>query len=165
MDYRSIYDTGKTDDQFRADESHLTLICEIAREIDMQIDSVVAGRLGSRSSARSLLCALGRADGVTQLELSRVTGVKASTVSVALSHMEKSGIVRKECDKYDLRSLRVYLTDEGRELYGSVKMLMNEYSSRALEGISTGDAETLLQLLSRVMRNITPEDERPTFIF
>ena len=102
---------------------------------------------------------------MTQLDLARVTALKASTVSVALSGMEKSGIVYKECDKYDLRSVRVYLTDEGRELYNGVKLLFDEYGRRALEGISSGDVQVLLSLLSRVSQNLTPEDGRRAFIF
>lgn len=165
MDYKSIYDAERVDDRFIVEESHLSLICSIAREIDSRIDSLVSNRLGSRPSARSLLCALGRYDGVTQLDLARVTALKASTVSVALSGMEKSGIVYKECDKYDLRSVRVYLTDEGRELYNGVKLLFDEYGRRALEGISSGDVQVLLSLLSRVSQNLTPEDGRRAFIF
>ena len=64
-----------------------------------------------------LLIALKYKDGQTQKELANFMGRKPATMTVMIQRMEKNGLVRKEQDKEDQRTTRVYITKKGKEEY------------------------------------------------
>ena len=66
-------------------------------------------------TARISLIYLSYKNGVTQQELVRVTQMKASTVSNAIRKMETQGLVTKEENEHDMRSVKIYITSEGRK--------------------------------------------------
>jgi DNA-binding MarR family transcriptional regulator len=49
-------------------------------------------------------------------ELVRVFGIKQSTFTSLLDRLERDGLVRRELNRDDRRSLLVHITDRGREL-------------------------------------------------
>ncbi len=74
-----------------------------------------------QSGARRVLSFLAVRDGVSQLDLIRVTHLKAPTISVALQKLEKDGYVFRRPDEYDLRATRVFLTEKGRALDDKIR--------------------------------------------
>jgi MarR family transcriptional regulator, organic hydroperoxide resistance regulator len=62
------------------------------------------------------LRALWQRDGVIQRELTESVGLMQPTTVAALRSMETRGLVRMEPDKTDRRSIRIFLTSEGRRL-------------------------------------------------
>ena len=68
---------------------------------------------GLSHSYRSIIFHLSRTNGMTQLELSKLTHLKPPTISVTLQKMENDGIVERKNDTKDLRKTIVSLTDRG----------------------------------------------------
>ena len=61
------------------------------------------------------LRALWERDGVIQRELTDYVGLMQPTTVAALRSMQNLGLVRMEPDKTDRRSIRIFLTKEGRD--------------------------------------------------
>jgi DNA-binding MarR family transcriptional regulator len=59
-------------------------------------------------------------------ELVRVFGLKQSTFTSLLDRLERDGLVRRELNPEDRRSLLVHLTDRGRELTTRLNRLLEK---------------------------------------
>jgi DNA-binding MarR family transcriptional regulator len=59
-------------------------------------------------------------------ELVRVFGLKQSTFTSLLDRLERAGLVRRELNPADRRSLLIYLTDRGRELTSRLNRLLEK---------------------------------------
>lgn len=128
----------------RQNESMLTapmLIGMISRMfLNLMRNTDPPGSVLTQNSCRLIIRWLAREDGVSQLELSKRTGLKPPTVSVVLSKLELYGYVRRENATSDGREVRVYLTEKGVEL--------NRQTSDRVK-----NADAIL------MRDVTPEEE------
>jgi DNA-binding MarR family transcriptional regulator len=67
-----------------------------------------------------------------------------------LRRLETCGLVERRQDSEDARSFRVYLTDEGRSLEGSVTRCWEEVEEKAFAGMSVGKRMNLHRLLTKV---------------
>lgn len=113
----------------------------------------------SAHGTRLVLSFLAIRDGVTQLDLVNATHMRASTISVILKKLEDEEIVERKKDKEDLRILRVYLTDKGRELDRINIVRLKETDAAALNGITEDEKEELMRLLSKIRDNLISLDE------
>jgi DNA-binding MarR family transcriptional regulator len=59
-------------------------------------------------------------------ELVRVFGLKQSTFTSLLDRLERAGLVRRELNPADRRSLLIHLTDRGRELTTRLNRLLEK---------------------------------------
>ena len=55
-------------------------------------------------------------DGCKQSEIAQKEHVSAATTTVMLQTMEKNGLIERKSDEKDLRIMRVFITDKGREI-------------------------------------------------
>lgn len=117
---------------------------------------------GLNESYRNLLFHLSREDGVTQLDLSRMTHLKPPTISVTLTKMEAEGYIERKTDENDRRAVRVFLTEKGKAFESASRKLVKSLDARSLEGMSDEEVATLMELLDRIYFNLTgerPEDK------
>ncbi len=158
--------TDKTEKEFAApsDDSPFPRMRHPA-ELIHDIDRLLHNRFTRvippmQRSHRLILMELTHKDDVTQLDLVSATHLKAPTVSVSLQRMEKEGLVRREPDKTDLRAMRVFLTDKGRELDRSIIEKIIEQNHIIDEALSEEELETLRSLLSKVHKYILEGETR-----
>lgn len=64
---------------------------------------------------------LWKEDGRTQKEIAEALKLKPPTVTLILQRMEKAGLVKRQSDPQDLRSIRIYLTKKGKSLEKDVR--------------------------------------------
>jgi DNA-binding MarR family transcriptional regulator len=109
-------------------------------------------KIGIYPGQPPLLFILGKYDGISQKELAEKLSIKAATITVMLSRMEKAKLVERHTDSEDQRISRVYLTEEGRK--------MNVESREALKTIEeecfsnfTVEEKVLLRRLFIQMRD------------
>ena len=114
----------------------------------------------SQQGAHLVLSTLAVSDGTNQLELVRSTHLRPPTVSVILKRMEAEGLVERRSDEKDRRSIRVFLTDKGKELdkqnIGRIKAL----DKTALSGLSDSEIVTLMSLLPKIRDNLLPDESK-----
>lgn len=133
-------------------ESPPMVIHDISRLYDAKMrenDSAM-----QQHSVRHLVMSLSREDGLTQLELARRTHLSTPTISVTAKRLEAQGYVRRVTDENDMRALRVYLTDRGRELVEASHAASEAADGILMEGITPEESRQLLELLGRMRANM-----------
>lgn len=132
------------------------LVNEIARLFHGRMRTFDLDGVMSQDSARQIMRQLNRADGCSQLDLVRVTHLKAPTVSVTLRRMEDEGLVTRRSDELDQRVTRVYLSEKGREHNRLVHERIKGIDAELMQGFSEEESEQLLHFLERMRDNILP---------
>ncbi|MBQ8309506.1 MAG: MarR family transcriptional regulator [Clostridia bacterium] len=135
------------------------LVNEISRLFQARMRQYDLSGVMSQDSARLMMRALSREDGVSQLHLTSVTHLKAPTVSVTLKKMEEEGLVRREQDKLDLRMTRVYLTERGKEHNRGVWDRLQELDATLMKNFTAEETEQMRKLLERMRDNILSSEK------
>jgi len=134
-------------------ETPVTLAIDIARMFDAQLRIEIL-KNGMRASYKQLLYRLSAKDGVTQLDLVKLTKLKAPTISTTLRNMEADGLVRRETDKDDARATRVYITEKGREAEKKIRNAGVKFEKVFLSDVSVAEKEQLTALLGKMKENM-----------
>lgn len=114
--------------------------------------------IGLYRGQQFVLCALWTEEGLTHSDLADRLHVHPATVTNALKRMERAGFLERRPDPEDQRVSRVYLTEEGREIRGSVERVWTQLEEETIEGFSGEERETLERLLERVYENLAGEE-------
>ena len=111
-------------------------------------------KTGMRYSYRHVLKPLMENDSLTQLELVRITKLKAPTISITLRNMEREGIVSRCKSDSDRRETHVAITDKGRKIYKKVLEVLAKAEKITLKGFSEDDLNTLLDMMHKISTNL-----------
>ena len=103
-----------------------------------------------------VLVELWQDDGLRGGELAERLGVEPPTITKMLRRLETCGLVERRADPEDARSLRIYLTGQGRALEEPVVRCWERAEQIVLAGINSRDRGTFRRLLDRVRTNLDP---------
>jgi DNA-binding MarR family transcriptional regulator len=102
-----------------------------------------------------VLFTLRRASGpLTPGALIRASMVTSGTITNRIDRMEARGLVRRTRDAQDRRSVRIELTDEGRDLVDSVIHDHLANYRRLVSSLDTAQRETLNGLLRTLLEDL-----------
>ncbi|MGN1119235.1 MAG: MarR family winged helix-turn-helix transcriptional regulator [Oscillospiraceae bacterium] len=113
--------------------------------------------IGMRSSYRHVMRPLMENESLTQLELVRITGLKAPTISITLRNMEREGLVRREKNDADRRETHVQITDKGREMHARVIEVLEDAEKIMLKGLSDDEKKAACAILGKMSDNLRGE--------
>jgi DNA-binding MarR family transcriptional regulator len=102
----------------------------------------------------NVLSALWEQDGLLSGLLALRLGVNASTVSRAIKRLERAGLVRRQRDPADERTVRVWLTAAGREVQAKTQPL------RERVAVLSGMTEEELAGMHRMVQRFQQEPVR-----
>jgi len=108
----------------------------------------------NEKTSRLIIMMLSLNDGLSQSELVKLTHMKGSTVSVAITKLEEKGFVKRIDNPYDMRAVKVHLTAKGRELDEVMRRLLAENDSKIMNGISQKEIRITLNVLNIMLENI-----------
>lgn len=134
--------------------SGLQTVYDIYKLVEKYVCSEMS-KYGMKSSYKSILPALARKDGVTQLDIVKATGLKAPTVSTTLRSMELAGFVRREKYENDMRATLVFLTQKGAELDKKMKSTVRKAEKILGNGFNEEELKLLEPLFMRMRKNIS----------
>ncbi len=161
MNKRNLEHPAPPPERVELSDNPVKLCNEISRLFrDNLRQSNEAEGVMTQPGAHLVLAFLATQDGRTQLDLVRATHLKAPTVSLILKKMEQEGIVRRESDKQDARSVRVYLTSHGKDMDREHIKTIRAVDSMALDGIDEEEQRILMTLLSRIRNNLIENTEK-----
>ena len=126
------------------------------KEIAAICDSTLVDTFDQREvkeGYRSIMLVLGKEDGISQLTIAGQTGLKPSTISIALKKMEREGLIARENDSKDMRMSRVYLTDEGLAIANSVYEVNEKTADLLMSGISEDELATVMAVAEKMKEN------------
>ncbi len=114
-------------------------------------------RHGVYEGQQFILRSLWSQDGLTPGELAKGLGLSTPTVTRAATRMEAAGLLRREPHPTDRRLVRLYLTARGRDLEATIEGEMTGLTDRALAGFDDTERAAVIDALSRIRRNLSPE--------
>ena len=113
--------------------------------------------IGMRASYRHVMKPLMENDGLTQLELVKITQLKAPTISITLRNMEREGIVRREKNDEDRRETHVYITEKGKQMHKKILEAFDAAEKVMLQGISESELSAVQGLMAKMTENLRSE--------
>ena len=135
--------------------STITLANMLAKVFEETVSEITENDFLRQKASRFILFTLGVNDGISQNDIVRATHLKGSTISVALSKLEKEGYVIRENDTYDQRLIRVYLTEKGTKLNEERRCLIENLEKRAFKGLTLKEEKNASYVLATMIKNLT----------
>jgi len=114
--------------------------------------------LGLTTLQMRVLSILSVTPGLTVNEVAVFAVTEQSTMSRTLDGMQRDGLVKRKSRPGDARVRELYLTEKGRETFRIVWPVMHDSLRHLFEGFSEGEYETLIGLLTRMLRNVRQHD-------
>lgn len=130
------------------------MIIEISRLLRFRVRQGEEGGVMSQNTARLIVAHLAARDNVHQLELVKLTRLKAPTVSVLLRRLEAEGYVVRTPDPADRRAVRVSLGERGREFDRLHLSHISGNDQAAMAGFTAEEQAMLESMLARVRDNL-----------
>jgi DNA-binding MarR family transcriptional regulator len=98
-------------------------------------------------------------DGLTPKVIGKRCVLDQSTVTSLLKKLEARGLMRREVHEEDRRSVRIFLTAEGRKIAEAVAECGKQVDAAIFRGMTENEKALFLQLLEKVNRNMEAENE------
>ena len=98
-------------------------------------------------------------EGLSQRELSRRVGTTEPTTASVLRLLEKNGLVRRQRNKKDRRTINIYLTPKGRNLKNELLRMAISINEIATEGFTTDDMANIKRLMTAMKANLDRDEE------
>ena len=89
-------------------------------------------------------------EGTAVSQLAALLAVKATSLSRMLNNMEELGLIYREASECDKRSVKVYLTDFGREKRKLAKEVVINFNEYLGENLSVQEKNNLIKTLEKL---------------
>ena len=89
-------------------------------------------------------------EGTAVSKLAALLAVKATSLSRMLNNMEELGLIYREASPWDKRSVKVYLTEYGREKRKLAKEVVINFNEYLNEHLSTQEKNNLIKTLEKL---------------
>lgn len=103
-----------------------------------------------------VLLMLAEQDGLSQKELVRRAAIEQPAMVAILKRMEASGLVTRRLSPTDARSRLFHLTEQARALLPTLYEAVEAGNYHAVDGLNDGERKLLIDLLTRVIANLSP---------
>ncbi|WP_158825157.1 MarR family winged helix-turn-helix transcriptional regulator [Mucilaginibacter lacusdianchii] len=105
---------------------------------------------GITQSIGYLLINIDETEGTTVSQVAALLGLKSTSLSRMLSQMEQMDLIYRQSNKGDKRSVKVYLTDLGKEKRHLARGLVKHFNNYLNEHLSDKEKQTLITTLKKV---------------
>jgi len=92
-------------------------------------------------------------DGMTIGAMSQKRGVDAPAATGIITRLEQIGLVERRHDREDRRVVKVYLTDEGRDISNTLVSSVERFEHNITQGFSQGELDRFLGQLQQLIAN------------
>lgn len=105
-----------------------------------------------------ILTAINSMNGCTQKELGIIFQYKPASITDALKRLEKADLIQRKHDENDLRIVRVYITEKGREQLDKSSEAQKNLESICYEGFSDEEKEQYICLTNKIIKNLDTKE-------
>jgi DNA-binding MarR family transcriptional regulator len=134
-------------------------VLSIAAHLEPELDEALAEHRLTRPSFQVLSALLDApANALTQRELMSTVRRTSGTVSVRLARLERAGLVTREPDAEDRRTVTVTLTDRGREWAGAARPAYDDAATRLAAGLPDDARAQFAEYLAAWQGFFEPDD-------
>jgi DNA-binding MarR family transcriptional regulator len=89
-------------------------------------------------------------EGTTVSQAAALLGLKSTSLSRMLNQLEKTGLIYRESNKGDKRSVKIYLTALGKEKRKQAKDVVKQFNNYLNAHISEVDKQYLTDMLKKI---------------
>ena len=89
-------------------------------------------------------------EGNTVSEVAALLGLKSTSLSRMLNQVEKMGLIYRESNKGDKRSVKIFLTELGKEKRHLARVLVRQFNNYLNAHINEKDREHLIVTLKKI---------------
>jgi DNA-binding MarR family transcriptional regulator len=143
-------DTIQALENYRLDESVPYLMIRVGGMMSRQLELDLRPLKVSFQHWR-ILAVLAEINGSSITDLSEYAVVPHSSLSRLLSRMEADGYVRRQTDDQDARTVRLYTTPLGEDMYRRILPMAVAIRERAMAGMSAAQKINLLELMNHML--------------
>jgi MarR family transcriptional regulator for hemolysin len=118
-------------------------------------------RLGLTRAQCRTIGYIARNEGINQAGLADLLEIRPMTLVRQIDRMEEAGWIERRPDPADRRARRLFLTAKARPILGRILHVANETRDEALARLKPGEAEQLIDLLTRVHATLSERVPRP----
>jgi DNA-binding MarR family transcriptional regulator len=115
---------------------------------------------GITQSIGYLLINIDENEGTTVSHAAALLGLKSTSLSRMLRQLEQMGLIYRELNEGDKRSVKIYLTQIGKEKRSLARGLVREFNNYLNSHISDNEKENLIKTLKKINQltlNFKPE--------
>ncbi|HWZ20976.1 MAG TPA: MarR family transcriptional regulator [Ktedonobacteraceae bacterium] len=94
-------------------------------------------------------------DGLTIGTMSQMRGVDAPTATGIITRLEQNGLVERRHVREDRRVVKVYLTDEGRDIVNTLAAVVEQFDHSMKRGFSEAELDLLEAHLQQIIANVS----------
>ncbi len=120
----------------------------------------IVTEFGITQSIGYLLINIDEKEGTTVSQAAALLGLKSTSLSRMLRQIEKSGLIYRELNQGDKRSVKIYLTELGKEKRREARAVVKQFNNYLNAHISDNDKEFLIKTLKKINQlslNYKPE--------
>jgi DNA-binding MarR family transcriptional regulator len=120
----------------------------------------LVSEFGITQSIGYLLINIDEKDGTTVSQAATLLGLKSTSLSRMLRQLEKSGLIYRESNEGDKRSVKIYLTALGKEKRHLARALVKQFNNYLNEHITDNEKEYLIKMLKKIKKltvSFTPD--------
>lgn len=115
---------------------------------------------GITTSIGFVLININSKEGTPATKIAPMMGLESRSLTRVLKTMEDKGLISKKPDNVDRRSVRVYLTEEGkRKKAVSVETIM-DFNEKVKKAISTKEWHTFFSVFNKINKVISNEQNK-----
>jgi MarR family transcriptional regulator, transcriptional regulator for hemolysin len=148
----------------RPERSFGFLLADVARLMSRNFDRR-AQKVGLSRAQWQVLAWLKRNEGISQIQLADLLEILPMTLVRLIDRLEARGLIERRADPADRRIYRLYLGQGAHPVLDQLWQLGVETRRQALPDISPAEEAILVDILSRMRRNLTEAEggagERP----
>ena len=110
----------------------------------------IVTEFGITQSIGYLLINIDEEDGTTVSQVAALVGAKSTSLSRMLSQAEKMGLIYRELNEGDKRSVKIKLTDLGKEKRRMARTVVKEFNNYLHSHISDKEKDVLTDMLKKI---------------
>ena len=105
---------------------------------------------GITQSIGYLLINIDEQEGTTVSQAAALLGLKSTSLSRMLNQLEETGLIYRESNQGDKRSVKIYLTELGKEKRHLARAVVKQFNNYLNEHIKEADKEYLIEMLKKI---------------
>ena len=157
---QNVYDELDQDHHIRLDRFSPALITWAAHKLASNNSAVYRKMFNVTLMEWRVLLHLNAEPSSNASRLANAIGFDKATISRTVDNLHKRGLIDERHNPLDGRSSRLDLTDSGRDLYRSIVPIAMEQERELLGDLTDDEAETLVNLLNRVVGALRSHSNR-----
>ena len=115
----------------------------------------IASEFGITQSVGYLLINIHEEEGTTVSEVASLLGLKSTSLSRMLNNLERDGLIYRQSHQTDKRSVKVFLTDLGKEKRHLARVVVRKFNDYLNHNFAETDKEHLIESLKKINKLTT----------